>query len=98
MATINESVANAVRGYELDYDGVEPPVALTCCELDGMGCRCALDAELAELVCPLCGSEPCRCDECPCGCGCCGQCWECNVGGCEACHFGACPNHEGGLL
>ena len=31
-------------------------------------------------------------------CGGCGQCFECNIGGCEACFHGVCETHEGGML
>ncbi len=31
------------------------------------------------------------------GCSC-GNCFDCCIGGCEACDKGVCPNHEGGML
>jgi len=31
-------------------------------------------------------------------CGGCGACWDCNMGGCEACFHGVCDQHEGGML
>jgi len=34
----------------------------------------------------MCGPDPC------------GMCWDCNVGGCEACFYGVCDTHPGGML